>query len=135
MNVKPLYYSVWITLDRKFSTAVICGVAAAAAACVGYFCGYLAMFAALALMLLTVWYVFVPVRFEINGSGIVRTVFGRHWFIAWNDIKEYQICRSGFLLLPQRDRFALEPFSGFYLPVPAGLMPEVLYRFRQFVGK
>ncbi|MDR3234309.1 MAG: hypothetical protein LBT46_11715 [Planctomycetaceae bacterium] len=135
MNIKPLCYSVWMTVDRKVSIAVLGSATAGTALCVWYYSGWMTTLAALVLMLLTVWYVIVPIQFEINAGGIIRTVFGRHWFIAWNDIKGYQIRQHGFLLLPQNDRFALEAFTGFYLPVPAGLMPEVLYRFRLFIGE
>lgn len=86
-------------------------------------------------LLLTLWRAFVPAYFEINADGIVRWAAGQRMFIAWNDIKVYQLRRNGILLLPQRDRFILEPFRGVFLPVPPALMAEVLYRFRVFVDK
>lgn len=89
----------------------------------------------LLLILLTIWSIFLPVRLEINAHGIVRTALGRKWFIRWSDISGYQIRYNGLLLLAQRDRFALEPFCAFFLPVPKGLMTEVLYRFRLCVGE
>ena len=93
------------------------------------------MLAGLLLILLTVWYAFLPVRLEINNSGIIRTVLGRKWFIRWGDIRAYQIRYNGLLLLTQQRRFVLDPFCAFFLPVPKGLMTEVLYRFRLFVGE
>jgi len=90
----------------------------------------------LLLILLTVWYIFLPVRLEINSSGIIiRTVLGRKRNIRWGDIRAYQIRHNGLLLLTQQERFPLDPFCAFFLPVPKGLMTEVLYRFRVFIGE
>jgi len=93
------------------------------------------LIAGLLLILLYVWYIFLPVRMEINNNGIIRTVLGRKRFIRWSDIRGYQIRYNGLLLLTQHERFILEPFCAFFLPVPKGLMTEVLYRFRLFVGE
>ena len=102
---------------------------------VWHYGGGLAMGTGLLLILLTVWYIFLPVRLEINNNGIIRSVFGRKKFIRWSDIHAYQIRYNGLLLSTQSERFALEPFCAFFLPVPKGLMTEVLYRFRLFVGE
>jgi hypothetical protein len=102
---------------------------------VWHYSGGIAMGVGLLLMLLTIWYTFLPVRLEINNNGIVRSVLGRKWYIRWSDIRAYQIRYNGLLLLTQQDRFALDPFCAFFLPVPKGLMTEVLYRFRLFIGE
>ena len=91
--------------------------------------------ASLLLILMTIWYIVLPVRLEINSYGIVRTALGRKWFIRWSDISGYQIRYNGLLLLAQQERFPLDPFCAFFLPVPKGLMTEVLYRFRLYVGE
>ena len=84
---------------------------------------------------MSVWFVFVPVHFEINATGIVKRTLGRRSFIAWEDIRVYQVRRNGLLLLPRSDRYPLEAFRGFYLPIPSSLTTEVLYRFRAFVDR
>jgi len=135
METKPIYYSVWLIADQKWS-AVVLGLVTASVCLVAWHYGneYTAV-VGLLLILLTIWSIFLPVRLEINAHGIVRTALGRKWFIPWGDIRGYQIRYNGLLLLPQHDRFALDPFCAFFLPVPKGLMTEVLYRFRLFVGE
>jgi hypothetical protein len=133
---EPLYYTAWMIADQKWSVAVLLAL-------VGLICftvwqagsSILGISIGLLLLLLTIWYVFVPVHFELNTDGIIRDVFGHKWFIAWEDIRGYQIRHSGLLLLSQNSRFLLESFISFYLPVPSALMPEVLYRFRVFVDQ
>ncbi|GHT24301.1 hypothetical protein FACS189419_09170 [Planctomycetales bacterium] len=134
MEIKPLQYTIWLTFDQKRSV-VFLGLFVAALGCIILQSGGQILLAVcLLLLLLTVWHIFLPVKFEINAQGIIRTVLGRRWFIAWRDIKGYQIRYNGLLLLPQNKRYFVESFNGFFLPVPAGLMPEILYRFKLFVG-
>ena len=135
METKPLYYSVCLLIDQRWS-AVVLGLATTCVCLAAWHYGsVLAAVAALLLILLTVWYIFLPVRLEINNNGIIRTMLGRKWLIRWSDIRAYQIRYNGLLLLTHQERFALDPFCAFFLPVPKGLMTEVLYRFRVFVGE
>jgi len=135
MESKPIYYSVCVLIDQKWN-AVVLGLITAGVCLVSWqYSGGLAMLIGVLLILLTVWYIFLPVRLEINANGIVRSALGRKWYIRWSDIRAYQIRYNGLLLLTQQERFALDPFCAFFLPVPKGLMPEVLYRFHLFVGE
>ncbi|GHT47382.1 hypothetical protein FACS189454_09740 [Planctomycetales bacterium] len=135
MNTKPLYYTVWHLFDQKAAVVALGLVSTGTMVLVWHTAGWLAMLVVFLLLLFPIWYIFVPVKFEINDQGIIRTIFGRRWILSWTDIRGYQVRYNGLLLLSQRDRFFLESFTGFYLPVPPGLMPEVLYRFRMFVGE
>ena len=135
MDTKPIYYSVWLIVDQKWNVLVL-GLVAASICLIAWHYGneYVAAVGGL-LILFTIWSVFLPVRLEINAQGIVRSVLGRKWFIRWGDIRAYQIRYNGLLLLTQQERFALDPFCAFFLPVPKGLMTEVLFRFRLFIGE
>ena len=135
MEAKPVYYSVCLVVDQKWSAVVLGLVASSVCLVTWHYCGGVMLVASLLLILLTIWYVVLPVRLEINSSGIVRSVLGRKWFIRWSDVRAYQIRYNGLLLLTQQERFPLDPFCAFFLPVPKGLMTEVLYRFRLFVGE
>jgi len=135
METKPIYYSVCLVIDQKWSVAVLGLVTVCVSLAAWHHGGGIVMATGLLLIFLTVWYAFLPVRLEINNNGIIRTVLGRKWFIRWGDIRSYQIRYNGLLLLTQHERFALDPFCAFFLPVPKGLMTEVLYRFRLFVGE
>jgi hypothetical protein len=135
MELKPIFYSVWLLADQKWSVLVLGLVITGVFLAVWQYGSLYTVITGLLLILLTVWHVFVPVRLEINSNGIVRSVFGRKWFISWSDIRCYQIRYNGLLLFAHRDRFILDSFCAFFLPVPKGLMTEVLYRFRLFVGE
>ena len=135
METKPIYYSVCLVINQKWSVLALGLVTTGVCLATWHYSGGLAMLAGLLLILSTIWSVFLPVRLEINNNGIVRTILGRKWFIRWSDIRAYQIQHNGLLLLTQQERFILEPFCAFFLPVPKGLMTEVLYRFRLFIGE
>jgi hypothetical protein len=133
-NDKPLYYSVWLIADQKWNAAFLLGGALAVGVIVWQNTGNLILeLVALLFLLGTLWCILVPVHIELNSNGIVCRSLNRNRFIAWSDIRSYQIRRNGILLLPRTDHFFLEAFRGFYLSVPASLMPEVLYRLRVFV--
>jgi hypothetical protein len=135
METKPVYYTVRLVIDRKWDAIVLGLVTSSVCVAAWHFSGGISMIVGLLLLLLTIWYIFLPVKMEINNNGIVRSVLGRKWFIRWGDIRAYQIRYNGLLLLTQQERFALDPFCAFFLPVPKGLMTEVLYRFRLFIGE
>ncbi len=86
--------------------------------------------ASVALLMLSIWRSFVPAHFEINPNGIVRWTFGKKKFIPWEEIRSYQILKSGILLFPHSNSFPLEPFRGFFLPVPDLVMEDVKKRFQ-----
>jgi hypothetical protein len=133
-NDKPLYYSVWLIADQKWNAALLFGTALVVGIIVWQYGGNLILeLTALLFLLGTIWRILVPVHFELNSNGIIYRSLNRNRFIAWGDVRSYQIRRNGILLLPQTDRFFLEAFRGFYLSVPVSLMPEVLYRLRVFV--
>jgi hypothetical protein len=138
-NEKPLFYSVWMITDQKWNTALLVGVSFLVGVIV-WLNGSspLLHFMALLLFAGTMEYVFVPIRIELHSGGIVYRpflAFRRKRLISWDDIRSYQVHRNGILLLHCTDRFFLEAFRGFFLPVPSSLMPEVLYRLRIFVDK
>jgi len=135
METKPIYYSVYLIVDQKWNAVTLGLVTTGICLVAWHYSGGITLAASLLLMLLTIWYIFFPVRLEINSSGIVRTAFGRKWLIRWSDIRAYQIRYNGLLLLTQQERFPLDPFCALFLPVPKGLMAEVLYRFRLFIGE
>jgi hypothetical protein len=135
MDTKPIYYSICLVIDQKWSALVLGLITTGVCIAIWHYSGGFAMISGLFLTLLTVWYIFLPVQLEINNNGIIRTVLGWKWLIRWSDIHAYQIRYNGLLLLTQQERYVLDPFCALFLPVPKGLMTEVLYRFRLFVGE
>lgn len=132
----PIYFSSWLVVDQKWTALLLISAAVLTALIVWNYsgllvCGILAML----LSMSVVWYIFIPVHFEINSEGIFRWSVGRKRLISWDDIQVYLVRRNGLLLLARRERFYLESIRGFFLPVPPSLKTEVLYRFQVFVDK
>lgn len=133
---KPLFYSVWLIGDQKWGSVALLGLFVLLVLSVSHLTqslfGGLLVFC---LVLPTLWSLFVPTHIEINSDGIVRKVLGRRSFIAWDDIRAYRVRKYGMLLLPSGQRYFLEAFRAYYLPVPSSLSIEVLYRFRVYVDR
>lgn len=133
---KVLYYSSWFVVDHKGTALFILLVSLLTAAAVWQREGsFFFALGALALLLVVVFRMFVPVRYEIDADGIGYRMLGRRHRIPWEEIRVYRIRHRGILLLPRQDRYPLEAFRGYFLPVPPALMTEVLYRFRVFVDR
>jgi hypothetical protein len=132
---KPLIYKVRLLTAQKRDVLFLVAVAVAVVLTVRQYSQNNAFCAAAAILLLaSMWKVFIPVRYELNADGIVREMLGSRRFIAWNQIRTYQVYHNGIFLLPPNDRFYAEVFRGGFLPVPPALSAEVLYRFRVSVN-
>ena len=88
---------------------------------------------AFGVFLLTIGRAFVPISFEINTDGIVSGTFGRKKFIAWEEIRSYRVQPTGMMIFPHTDRYPLDLFRSFFLPIPESLREEVQLRFAFFV--
>lgn len=135
-NPSPIYFSSWLIVDRKWTALFLVSALVLTSLVVWYYSGLLVCGILSAILALSViWYIFIPVHFEVNSEGILRWTVGRKRLIPWEDIQVYLVRRNGLLLLSRRERFYLESLRGFFLPVPASLKTEVLYRFQMFVDK
>lgn len=133
---KDLFFSSWFVVDQKWNALVLLIVALTVVTLVWWKTGSSFWIPPVVIVLcLPIWRIFFPIHYELNTDGVVYRILGRTRLIAWDDIKIYKIKSHGILMLPHRDRFSLEDFRGFFLPVPTSLMPEVLYRFRVFVDR
>lgn len=97
---------VWLALV----TVVAAPLAAAAWAdnlAVGLIC--------VAALAVSLWRVWIPVRFQFGPKGIVQEVFGRRRRIAWSAIRRCEVRRQGVLLLPTYDRRPLAVVAGLYV--------------------
>lgn len=72
-----------------------------------------------ALLLLSQWRYFVPVRFETGAGGIQRTVFGRTRRVAWSAVGRVERRRHGLLVQRDSERSALAAFNGLFIPYGA----------------
>jgi hypothetical protein len=71
---------------------------------------------AVAALAIALWRFFLPVSFELNSEGVSQWVFGRRRRIAWREIRRYEVCSSGVLLLPRPDACPLDACRGLHLP-------------------
>ena len=133
---RPLHYSSWLLLERKGTAVLLLLIAAAVSIVFGRIVDSSFWGAAtFGLFFLSIWRAFVPVYFEINTNGIVRWTFGRKKFIAWEEIRSYKTQPNGILMFPHTEHYPLEPFRGFFLPVPELLREDIQHRFVFFVDR
>jgi hypothetical protein len=71
---------------------------------------------AAAVLAVTLWRTWLPVRYVINSSGIAQVIFGR-WKrrIPWSAVGTYEIRTDGVLLVPDAALTPLSPLRGLYL--------------------
>ena len=133
---RPLHFSSWLLIERRWTVVLLLLTAAAISIVFGRSSGHpLWGTVAFGLFLLSIWRSFVKVHFEINANGIVRWTFGRKTFIAWEEIRSYRQQPNGILMFPHADRYPLESFRSFFLPVPELLREDIQNRFVFFVDR
>jgi len=133
---RSLQYSFWMLFEQRGMSVFLLLVAAAFSTGLGYSTASpLWGMVVFGIFLLTFWRTFVPMSFEINNEGIVRGTLGRKLFVAWEDIRSYRVQPTGILMFPHTDRYPLEPFRSFFLPVPKELRDDVQSRFALFVDR
>ena len=89
---------------------------------------------AMAALAVALWRFFLPTSFELNAEGVSQWLFGRRRRIPWRDIRRYQVCSSGVLLLPQADACPLDAYRGLYLPWGKH-RPEVLAHVHYYLDR
>lgn len=109
--------SCWPLRDRPLRAWGLLGLVVAASVLVGRVApnvqyGWLA----LAVLLVTSWRTWLPVRFEIGSGGVTETVLWRKRRIPWTAIAQHEVHREGVLLLPDLAVNALSPLRGLYVP-------------------
>ncbi len=66
-------------------------------------------------LLLSLWRLWLPVRFEFDARGVQQIVFQRRRFIPWSAIARYEINPRGVLLLNHSQAFPLTALRGLYV--------------------
>ena len=66
-------------------------------------------------LLLLLWRTWLPVRYELSGSGITQSIFGWRRRVPWISIQSHEIRRDGVLLVPDAALTPLSPLRGLYL--------------------
>jgi len=84
---------------------------------VGWITGqtHLALLAA-SFLAVALWRFFAPTWFELSPEGVTQWRFGRHRRIPWSQVRSYELCSHGVLLLPVEDHAPIDAYRGLYLP-------------------
>jgi hypothetical protein len=106
----------WPLRDRPLGSLLALTLGAAASWLVGWKTGQpTAGGLAAAVLAATLWRTWLPVRYELGGSGIVQTIFGWRRRISWIAIQRCEVKHDGVLLLPDATATPLSPVRGLYL--------------------
>ena len=113
----PLAWRWWPLRDEGLGAWTIVVVAIVVAAIVGFAAGSLFWGAvALAAMLLSLWRLLVPARFELDRRGVTCHFLGRRRHIAWEAVGHFEIHSRGVLFLPDAEPAAMDYFRGLFVP-------------------
>jgi hypothetical protein len=62
------------------------------------------------------WRFFVPVRYELDKSGVTQQVHGWVQRTLWTDVRSFDVCPRGVMLFSHTETIPLDAFRGVYLP-------------------
>ena len=68
-----------------------------------------------AILTVTMWRTWLPVRYELTGSGIRQSVLGWTRRVPWAAVRQFELRADGALLSPDSVLEPLTPLRGFYL--------------------
>jgi hypothetical protein len=114
---EEVLYRQWPLGDQPLRSLALLVAAALASGLVAVSVGHWLAGCVVALALLIVlWRTWLPVKYEITGQGIYRTVLGRRRLIAWAAIRGHRVLPGGVLLLPDETFVPAAPLRGLFLP-------------------
>jgi len=107
----------WPVRERMAAASMVVGGLVAAGLLVRWITGqtHLAL-VAVAVLAIALARFFLPTLFELNPDGVSQWRLGRRRRIPWREIRSYEICAAGVLLLPHADPCPLDAYRGLYLP-------------------
>lgn len=86
-----------------------------------------------AVLVLTGWRLWLPVRFELRRHGVVQIVLGRRTRIPWTSIGSYRCLARGVLLLPDDDDRAPTRLQSLFIAW-SGHRAEMLANLEYYLG-
>jgi len=106
----------WPLRDRPVGSLVAVALAAGLAWLAGWATANWAIGALVAgALAVTLWRTWLPVRYELSGSGILQTVLGWRRRIPWAAVQQVELRRDGVLFSPDPIVAPLTPLRGLYL--------------------
>jgi len=136
MDQPVIQYRIWSLWERKLSSLVILFLTVALTLAIYRLTDktHLAV-AACALLLGSVWRLFIPMQFELSSDGITQWVFGYRRTIHWREVRSYVIQKEGILILPHRTRYPLDAIRGIFIAIPQEYRIAVQRRFLFFLER
>ena len=102
---------------RRFAVPLAVAIAAAASYGIGWLTGWPAAGAVvLAVLVLSLWRFWLPIRYELGSQGIAQTVLGRTIRVPWTAILNYRVRTGGVMLYSDAVLTPLAPLRALYLP-------------------
>ncbi len=71
--------------------------------------------AIVALLGVTLWRTWLPVRYQLGSSGVVQSVLGWQRRLAWLEIARYELQHEGVILFCDAEGAPLAALSGVYI--------------------
>jgi hypothetical protein len=107
----------WGLRDRPLASAAAMMLAAGASWLAGWATGSFAMGAVVvAVLAVVLWRTWLPVKYQLNGSGITQTVLGRRRRIPWTAVAGYEARETGAFVHGGTESGPVGALRGFLLP-------------------
>jgi hypothetical protein len=107
----------WGLRDRPLASAVAIMLAAGASWLAAWATGSVAMgAAAIAALAVVLWRSWLPVRYQLNGSGITQSVWGWRKHTPWSAVAGYKAGESGAFVQGGTGSGPIGSLQGFLLP-------------------
>lgn len=125
----------WPLRDEGAGPWVLLLGAATLAGTTGYFAQSLPIgLLFLAALWLSLWRLWLPVRYDLGQRGVVETVLGRQSRIGWSHVAGYEVRRNGVLLLATHEPTLLRTLQARYVPW-GGRRSQVLEMVRYYLDR
>jgi hypothetical protein len=106
----------WTLVDHPSAGALLILLVIFSVAATMWFSGSVALSAScLVALVLALWRMWLPVRFELDSRGVQQILWGRRHFFPWSCIDHFQVDRRGVLLVPRREASRVPLASTLYI--------------------
>jgi len=103
-------------MDRPLGSAIALAAALGLAGLAGWAASSVSVGITVGLLLaITLWKTWLPVRYQLGGSGITQQVLFWRRRIPWTAIRRHELRPGGVLLAPDAELTPLAPLRGLYL--------------------
>jgi hypothetical protein len=107
----------WGVRDRPLATSVALTLAAGTSWLCAWASGSFALGAIVAVLLAAIlWRAWLPVRYQLNGSGITQSILGWRRHVPWTALASYKARESGAFLYADAGGGPIQSLRGFLLP-------------------